>query len=311
VSTLSTPPRPKKVIELSPRAKSLSREQSEMKTRRRPEMSRIITYVLLITGAIGMLVPFVSMISASLKTDPEIQHVPPTIFPEHFQWHNYRDAMAPDKMDLRRTSLPNTVVITVCCVVGQIISSSLVGFGFARFRFRGKNALFLIMLSTMMLPAQVTMIPLFILFRWLGWIDTFLPLIVPAFLGGPFFIFMFRQFFAAIPEELMEAARIDGAGPLQIYWRIMLPLCGPVIAITAIYTFMNTWNDFLNPLIYLNSPQNQTLALALAAFNGQYGVTHVNQLMAASFVTMIPCLLLFAAAQRYFVENIAMTGGKS
>jgi multiple sugar transport system permease protein len=282
-----------------------------MRKRRRSEMSEIITYVLLIAGAIGMLVPFVSMLSASLKTDPEIQQVPPTIFPRHFQWHNYADAMAPDKMDLRRTSLPNTVVITVCCVAGQILSSSLVGFGFARFRFRGKNPLFLIMLSTMMLPAQVTMIPLFILFRWLGWIDTFLPLIVPAFLGAPFFIFMFRQFFAAIPEELMEAAKIDGAGPLRIYWRIMLPLCGPVVAITAIYTFMNTWNDFLNPLIYLNSPQNQTLALALAAFNGQYGVTHVNQLMAASFVTMIPCLLLFAAAQRYFVENIAMTGGKS
>jgi multiple sugar transport system permease protein len=289
----------------------LPRERGVMRKRRRSEMSEIITYVLLIAGAIGMLVPFVSMLSASLKTDPEIQQVPPTIFPKHFQWHNYADAMAPDKMDLRRTSLPNTVVITVCCVAGQILSSSLVGFGFARFRFRGKNPLFLIMLSTMMLPAQVTMIPLFILFRWLGWIDTFLPLIVPAFLGAPFFIFMFRQFFAAIPEELMEAAKIDGAGPLRIYWRIMLPLCGPVVAITAIYTFMNTWNDFLNPLIYLNSPQNQTLALALAAFNGQYGVTHVNQLMAASFVTMIPCLLLFAAAQRYFVENIAMTGGKS
>lgn len=311
MSTLSTPSQPNKTMELVPRAISLPQKRGEMDMRGRPHMGRIITYGLLITGAIGMLVPFVSMISASLKTDPEIQHVPPTILPESFQWHNYRDAMAADKMDLRRTSLPNTVVITVCCVVGQIISSSLVGFGFARFRFRGKNALFLIMLSTMMLPAQVTMIPLFILFRWLGWIDTFLPLIVPAWLGGPFFVFMFRQFFAAIPEELMEAARIDGAGPLGIYWRIMLPLCGPVVAITAIYTFMNTWNDFLNPLIYLNSPQNQTLALALASFNGQYGVSHVNQLMAASFVTMIPCLLLFVAAQRYFVENIAMTGGKS
>jgi len=268
------------------------------------------TYMLLITGAIAMLIPFVSMISSSLKTDPEIQHVPPTILPQSAQWHNYSDALGEDKMDLART-LPNTVVISVCCVLGQIISSSLVGFGFARFRFRGRNALFLIMLSTMMLPAQVTMIPLFVLFRWLGWIDTFWPLIVPAWLAGPFFVFMFRQFFAAIPEELMEAARIDGAGTLRIYWQIMMPLCGPVIAITAIYTFMNTWNDFLYPLIYLNSPGNRTLALALASFNGQYGVSHVNQLMAASFITMIPCLLLFAAAQRYFVENIAMTGGKS
>jgi len=312
VSTLTTEPsQPIKTVEMAGRAIIPPPPRQDRRSRPAPQMSSVITYVLLITGAIGMLTPFVSMLGSSLKTDPEIQRVPPTIFPEHFQWHNYTDAMAPDKMDLRRTTLPNTVVITVCCVLGQIISSSLVGYGFARFRFRGKNALFLIMLSTMMLPAQVTMIPLFILFRWLGWIDTFLPLIVPAWLAGPFFVFMFRQFFAAIPEELMEAARIDGAGPLRIYWRIMMPLCGPVVAITAIYTFMNTWNDFLNPLIYLNSPQNQTLALALAAFNGQYGVSHVNQLMAASFVTMIPCLLLFAAAQRYFVENVAMTGGKN
>ncbi|MGD0461563.1 MAG: carbohydrate ABC transporter permease [Tepidisphaeraceae bacterium] len=267
-------------------------------------------YALLILGAVAMLVPFLWMISGSLKTDPEIQHVPPTIVPRAFQWHNYVDALGRDKMDLGRT-LPNTVVVSVLCVLGQIISSSIVGFGFARFRFRGRNALFLVMLSTMMLPAQVTMIPLFILFRWLGWIDTFLPLIVPSWLAGPFFVFMFRQFFSAIPEELIEAARIDGAGTLRIYWQIMMPLCGPVIAITAIYTFMNTWNDFLNPLIYLNSPQNRTLALALASFNGQYGVSHVNQLMAASFVTMIPCLVLFAAAQRYFVENVAMTGGKN
>jgi ABC-type glycerol-3-phosphate transport system permease component len=269
-----------------------------------------LTYFLLIAGAIGMLIPFVSMLSSSLKTDPEIQEVPPTLIPHVIQWHNYTDALDKDKMDLGQT-LPNTIVITVLCVLGQIISSSLVGFGFARFRFRGRDAMFLLMLSTMMLPAQVTMIPLFVLFRSLGWIDTFLPLIVPAWLAGPFFVFMFRQFFAAIPEELMEAARIDGAGTMRIYWQIMMPLCGPVIAITAIYTFMNTWNDFLNPLIYLNSPENRTLALALASFNGQYGVSHVNQLMAASFVTMVPCLLLFAAAQRYFVENVAMTGGKS
>jgi multiple sugar transport system permease protein len=277
---------------------------------RAPKFSTWLTYGLLIAGAIAMLVPFVFMISSSLKTDPEIQQVPPTILPQTIQWHNYIEAMGRDKMDFAHT-LPNTVVVTFCCVVGQIISSSMVGFGFARFRFRGRNALFLLMLSTMMLPAQVTMIPLFVMFKKLGWIDTFLPLIVPAFFGGPFFVFMFRQFFAAIPEELMEAARIDGAGALRVYWQIMMPLCGPVIAITAIYTFMNTWNDFLNPLIYLNSPQNQTLALALASFNGQYGVSHVNQLMAASFVTMLPCLLLFAAAQRYFVENIAMTGGKN
>jgi multiple sugar transport system permease protein len=297
-------PRRKGPVNIGPPPKELG-----MRSRRR--YGKWLIYAFLVAGAIAMLFPFVFMLSSSLKTDPEIQQVPPSILPQHKpQWHNYADALAPEKMDLRET-LPNTVVISVFCVVGMIVSSSLVGFGFARYRFRGRNILFIIMLSTMMLPAQVTMIPQFVLYRWLGWIDTFLPLIVPAWVAGPFFVFMFRQFFAAVPEELMEAARMDGAGPLRIYWQIMMPLCGPVIAITAIYTFMNTWNDFLNPLIYLNSPENQTLALALASFNGQYGVSHVNQLMAASFVTMIPCLLLFAAAQRYFVENIAMTGGKS
>jgi multiple sugar transport system permease protein len=267
-------------------------------------------YALLILGSVLMLTPFAWMISSSLKPEAEIRLVPPRLMPSHIEWHNYPDSLGRDKMNLAQT-LPNTVVVTVCCVLGQIISSSLVGFGFARFRFRGRGPLFLIMLSTMMLPAQVTMIPMFIIFRWLGWINTFLPLIVPQWLAGPFFVFMFRQFFAQIPEELVEAARMDGASNWRIYWQIMLPLSGPVIAITAIYTFMGTWNDFMNPLIYLNSPSNNTLALALASFNGQHGVANANQLMAASFVTMIPCLLLFAAAQRYFVENISMTGGKS
>jgi len=269
-----------------------------------------VVYLLLVMGSVLMLTPFAWMISSSLKPEAEIRLVPPRLMPSHIEWHNYPDSLGRDKMDLAET-LPNTVVITVCCVLGQIISSSLVGFGFARFRFRGRGPLFMVMLSTMMLPAQVTMIPLFIIFRWLGWIDTFLPLIVPQWLAAPFFVFMFRQFFSQIPEELVEAARMDGASNWRIYWQIMLPLSGPVIAITAIYTFMGTWNDFMNPLIYLNSPSNNTLALALASFNGQHGVSSANQLMAASFVTMIPCLLLFAAAQRYFVENIAMTGGKS
>ena len=167
------------------------------------------------------------------------------------------------------------------------------------------------MLSTMMLPYQVTMIPVFVMFRWAGMIDTFWPLILPQWFASPFFAFMFRQFFAQVPEELMEAARIDGASNWTIYWRMMLPLSGPVIAIVAIFTFMTTWNDFLAPLIYLNSAENRTLALALNSFNGQYGVTSANLLMAASFVAMLPCIVLFFAAQRYFVDNAATTGLKT
>ena len=207
-------------------------------------------------------------------------------------------------------ALSNTVVITTCCVAGQVISCSLVGFGFARFRFKGRSILFILMLSTMMLPAQVTMIPVFVLFKSLHLIDSFWPLIIPAWLASPFFVFMFRQFFSQIPEELIEAARIHGASNARIYAQIMLPLSGPVIAIVAIYTFLGTWNDFLGPSIYFNSPANRTLALALNAFKGQYGTSDAHLLMAASVVCLLPCVLLFFACQKYFVESVATTGGK-
>jgi ABC-type glycerol-3-phosphate transport system permease component len=168
----------------------------------------------------------------------------------------------------------------------------------------------MVMLSTMMLPAQVTMIPVFVLFRSLGMIDSFWPLILPAWLASPFFVFMFRQFFTQIPEELIEAARVDGCSNLRIYWQIMMPLSAPVIAIVGIYTFLGTWNDFLGPLIYLNTPENRTLTLALNSFKGQFGSTDQHLLMAASVVCMLPCVILFFAAQRYFVQSISMSGLK-
>lgn len=165
--------------------------------------------------------------------------------------------------------------------------------------------MFLVMLGTMMLPAQVTMIPLFILFRNLGWIDTFLPLVVPAFFGNAFFIFMYRQFIAQIPEALLEAARLDGQGWFGIWWYVILPLTRPVTAITAVFTFIFTWNDFLAPLIYLQSDDQATLSVALNSFRNQYGgITKVNLLMAASLTTMVPCILLFLAAQKQFIEGL-------
>lgn len=208
-------------------------------------------------------------------------------------------------------ALANSIVVTTLSVLGQVLACSLVGYAFARLRFRGREPLFVLMLSTMMLPAQVTMIPMFILFRWLGWIDTILPLVVPLFFGTPFFIFMFRQFLAQIPEALVEAARLDGAGHLAIWSRLMLPLCKPVIAITAIFTFIGTWNDFLNPLIYLHSDDQATLAVALNSFRNQYGgVGDVHLLMAASLITMIPCIVLFFVAQRQFVAGLQLGGVK-
>ena len=304
---------------------------------RRPLPTRtILIYLVLLLGALLLIVPFVWMVKSSLSTEAVVQSGQITASfgqdadqnPVGPQWDNYPASLrrmgatftrfefnlfGTERYLLLPTGFPalaNTVFITTLSIAGQILSCSLVGFGFARFRFRGRTTLFLLMLSTMMLPPQVTMIPVFILFRSLGMIDTFWPLILPMWLASPFFVFMFRQFFAQVPEELMEAARIDGASNLTIYWRMMLPLSGPVIAIVAIYTFMTAWNDFLNPLIYLNSPENRTLALALNGFKGQYGTREAHLLMAASFLTMLPCILLFFAAQKYFVQSVASTGGK-
>ncbi len=289
----------------------------------------LLVYLLLGLGSLAFIIPFYFVVNGSLKDQAAVQAgdfvTPPTTLAD-VRWENYPRALEKLGLTYSTVELPvvgavnvptsfpalsNTVVVTVLVMLGQVISCSLVGFGFARFRFRGRSILFMVMLSTMMLPAQVTMIPVFILFRSLGMIDSFWPLVIPAWLASPFFVFMFRQFFAQIPEELIEAARIDGCSNWRIYWQIMLPLSGPVIAIVAIYTFLGAWNDFMGPLIYLNSPENRTLALALASFRGQYGVSDPAQLMAASVVCLLPCVVLFFAAQKYFVESVASTGLKS
>lgn len=274
---------------------------------------KLLAYFILSAGSLIFLIPFYFVLNGSLKTDAEVQAGHFVSLPKSLnaiQWKNYPKALDKQHLDFR-VALGNTVVITTLSVLGQVLSCSLVGFGFARFNFRGRGILFMVMLSTIMLPAQVTLIPIFVMFRYLGLIDTFWPLIIPLWLANPFFVFMFRQFFAQIPEELMESARIDGAGNWTIYWRLMMPLCGPVIAIVSIYTFLTAWNDFMGPLIYLNSPSNRTLALALNTFRGQYGSSDAQLLMAAAVVTMLPCIILFFAMQKYFVESIAMTGLKS
>jgi multiple sugar transport system permease protein len=273
-------------------------------------------YFILLVGSLAFLVPFYFVLNGSLKTDAEVQGGDFVSLTDKPLWSNYSDAL--DRLGLQtqgRTipsfpALSNTIVITTFTIVGQIVSCSLVGFGFARFQFRGRNTLFLLMLSTMMLPAQVTLIPVFVLFKSLGLIDTIWPLVLPAWFASPFFVFMFRQFFTQIPEELIEAARIDGCSNWRIYWQFMLPLSTPVIAIVTIYTFLAAWNDFLGPLVYLNSPENRTLALALNSFKGQYGTSEAHLLMAASVICMAPCVLLFFAMQKYFVESVAQSGMK-
>jgi multiple sugar transport system permease protein len=281
---------------------------------KRSPLANAVLWFVLVMGTAAFVFPLWWMAVVSLET-PDRAEAAVTgsagiaLFPPNPQPGNYLDA-------IRETgstpwmgfvdALSNSIVVTVLVVIGTVLSSSLVGYAFARLRFRGSNPLFLVMLGTMMLPGQVTMIPLFLLFRQFGWIDSILPLVVPAFFGNAFFIFMYRQFIAQVPESLVEAARVDGLGHLAIWWKIMLPLCRPVTAICAVFTFIGTWNDFLAPLIYLHSDENATLAVALNGFKNQYGgLEDVHLLMALSVLTMIPCIVLFIAAQKTFVEGLA------
>lgn len=281
--------------------------------RPRSLLASATSHAILVAGVAIMLLPLVWMACVSLLTSERAQSATVSgdylkLLPTDPQFSNYREALA--QMSSVRwegflNALANSVVVTTIVVVATALSSSLVGFAFARLRFRGRGPLFVLMLATMMLPAQVTLIPLFLLFRGLGWIDTLLPLIVPAFFGNAFFIFMYRQFIAQIPESLVEAAAIDGYGWFGIWWRIALPLCRPVTAICAVFTFVYVWNDFLGPLVFLHSDEQATLAVALNSFRNQYGgVNNVHLLMAASLVTMIPCILLFLAAQKHFIEGL-------
>ena len=281
---------------------------------KRSPLANAILWFVLVMGTAAFVFPLWWMAVVSLET-PDRAEAAVTgsagiaLFPPNPQPGNYLDA-------IRETgstpwwgfadALANSIVVTVLVVIGTVLSSSLVGYAFARLRFRGSSPLFLVMLGTMMLPGQVTMIPLFLLFRQFGWIDSILPLVVPAFFGNAFFIFMYRQFIAQVPESLVEAARVDGLGHLAIWWKIMLPLCRPVTAICAVFTFIGTWNDFLAPLIYLHSDESATLAVALNGFKNQYGgLEDVHLLMALSVLTMLPCIILFLAAQKTFVEGLA------
>ena len=268
----------------------------------------------MVVGAIAMIFPLWWMLALSLETEQRAGAALGSgspfelAIPTEPQFGNYAQALrevgtVPWQGFL--DALANSIVVTTLVVAGTILSSSLVGTAFARMRFRGRGPMFLLMLGTMMLPAQVTMIPLFIMFRSLGWVDTLLPLIVPAFFGSAFHIFMYRQFVAQLPEALFEASRLDGCGYLETWWRIVMPLTRPVAAITAVFTFIFTRNDFMLPLIYLHSEDQATLAVALNAFRTQFGgLEDVQLLMALSVVTMIPCILLFLAAQKQFIEGL-------
>lgn len=257
--------------------------------------------------ALLLLIPFAWMLSSSLKTPDQVFSTPMTWIPKPIHWENYVTAFKTMPVILYTR---NTILITALCVIGYLTSGSLVAYAFARLRWTGRDFWFFVLLSTMMLPPQVTIIPLYVIFRNLHWINTYKPLIVPAYLTGwPFFIFLLRQFFLTIPNELTEAAKVDGAGHLTIYSRIILPLSKPALATVAIFAFLLHWNDFFGPLIYLVDDVKFTLALGLMTFASK----HQNEwsiLMAVSIIMLLPTLIVFFFSQRYFVESITLTGTK-
>lgn len=266
---------------------------------------KVITYIFLVLFGMLFILPFLWMVLTSFKSQTEMMTT--KIWPSRFYPENYPDALT---MLPFFTYLKNTMFLVIVNMIGSVCTGALVAYAFAKIQWKGRDAWFVCVLATMMLPSQVTQIPLFIVYKKFGWLNTYVPLTVGSFLGGGAFnIFLLRQFFKTLPEELSEAAQIDGCSEFGIFRRIILPLCKPALATIALFTFMGTWNDFYGPLIYLTQPEKYTIALGLRAFQG-YNGTQYNYLMAASVVCTIPTLTLFFCFQNYFIEGITLTGIK-
>jgi len=300
---------------------STSVERNEVQSVRRARLgrvqywaARILLHFVIVVGAVVFLFPLFWLVSSSLKPEGDIFLFPPKLWPTEFNWSNYPVALS--SFPLIQTGL-NTMFIVIGVEIGRLLSASLAAYAFARVRIPWRQPLFLLVLSTMMLPYHITLIPQYIIFRDLGWLNSFKPLIVPNFFGGgAFFIFLLRQFFMSIPREYDDAARIDGCGTFGIYWRIILPLAKPALATVAIFTFMGEWNDFFAPLIYLNTPDKWTLALAIKTWEltQQSGLGYkpqpYNHIMAvATLITLAP-MLMFFFTQRHFVQGVVVSGIK-
>lgn len=266
-----------------------------------------IQYIILIVSSIIALLPIFWMISSSLKSNIGIFELPPRWIPIEPQWGNYLHVFTEIPF---LTYTKNTLIVTFSGIVGTVISSTLVAFGLARIRFKGSEIAFYLIIATMMIPQQVTIVPQFLLFKQLGWIDSLKPLIVPEWFGSPYNIFLFRQFFISIPKVLDEAAMIDGYGFFRIYWKIILPLSKPIITAVAIFAFIFFWNDFFRPLIFINQDSLKTLTLGIQDFRSAFNVVQWNYLMAASTLMLIPSIVLFFSAQRYFIKGISFSGIK-
>jgi multiple sugar transport system permease protein len=274
--------------------------------RRRADGWRLATYATLIALGALYLLPLLWMIATSLKTGPQAIANPPSLIPSPIVWENFPKALTQINFP---QALRNSLVYALPAVVGTVFSCSLVAYGFARIAWPGRDLVFLVLLGTMMLPGQVTFIPLYVIYAKLGWIGTFLPLVVPTFLGNPFFIFLLRQFFRGIPEELSSAARIDGASELQILLRIILPLSWPALITVGLFTFIDKWGDFFGPIVYLNNSDLYPLSVAVQTFQSAHK-TDWPLSMAASVVISAPLVVLYFLAQRKFIEGITLTGIK-
>jgi ABC-type glycerol-3-phosphate transport system permease component len=262
-------------------------------------------YLLLLIGTVLFMVPFLWMLSTSLKSLDEVQTWPVTWIPSRVLWQNYPEVFA--RTPFARYLL-NSAIIATGGIIGTIVGSSLAGFGFARMRFPGRNVLFFVNLTTLMLPAWVVIVPHFMMFSAVGWLDTYLPIIVPAFFGNPFHIFLFRQYFLGIPQELEDAAQIDGCSTLRIFLQIFMPMSKPVIATVAIFAFYYYWNDLIYPLVYLQSQLKFPVSLGLRMFQTSNAVVNIPLMMAASVMALLPCVLLFLFAQRLFMQGAVITG---
>ena len=277
--------------------------------RRSRAIRKVLTWLGLIIGFIWFMYPLLWTVSGSLKTYADFNRIPPSLFPSEIRWQNYPDAWNRVPFDRFFT---NTVIITVVNIVGTLLSCTLAGYGFARLEFRGKDTAFGLMLSTMMLPWWVTLIPTYIIFRQLGWIDTWLPLTVPAFFGSASSIFLIRQFFLTLPRELDEAAELDGCSKFGILWWVLLPLMKPVLATIGIFTFIGNWNNYLQPLIYLHRPELFPVSIGLQflrlAVSAVVSEPIQGLVMAATVFTSAPLIIIFFLGQNYFVRGIALTG---
>jgi multiple sugar transport system permease protein len=269
-------------------------------------LGRFLAYLILLLVAVSMAVPFLWMISTSLKTNEAVFAVPPEWLPRPPQWSNYAEVFRIVPFALFGL---NSFKIASLSTLGTLVSCSMAAFAFARLRFPGRGLLFAVLLSVLMVPSQVTLIPVYYVMAQLGWINTHYPLIVPAWFGNAFGIFLLRQFFLTLPQELMDAAKIDGCTPYGVYARIWLPLAKPALVTLAILSFIGTWNDFLSPLIYLNDQSMMTLPVGLASFQGLH-YSDWGPLMAGAFMACIPMIVLFVAGQRYFVRGIVLSGLK-